>query len=554
MKKVLALLLALVMVVGMVACTPADGTTTNNNDSTTNNNNDNTTSGGTTEVDYNTLLAGDYGKINIWVSESDGVLEMFEKEIAAFQTKYPDIKFEVNIQKVGEGDAATQVIADVASAPDIYCFAQDQLARLVQSAALSAPSGVLIDTIKAENSATSVSAASVGGTIYAYPLTADNGFYMYYNTSILSEEDMEDLATIVAKVEAYNKENGTNLKIRYALENAWYNAGFFFATGCTSTWSQNSEGKWTGIEDNFNSDNGLIAMKGMQILTSSSAYESDADSFTDAAVMVTGTWNAKKAAEFFVENLGATDMPSFTVDGNSYHISSYLGCKLMGVKPQSDATKQNVLHLLALYLTNEENQLDHYETIGWGPSNLAAQENEAVKADISLVALNKQSEYAVSQGNINGSWWDIGALLGSQAKAAKSDAELKKALQDYEDAINAVLNKSEEELAAWGIIGGICGTNWDTDFTMTKQDDGTYLSDKLTLNAGEEFKLRQGGDWNVQVGKANDNTGSTASGYYFRTEGSKPDTSNIVVETTGTYQIKLTINADNTVNVEFIAA
>lgn len=523
MKKVLAMLLALVMVVGLVACAPSDPTTTAGNGN-------GTTAGA---VDYNTVLAGDYGEITMWVSETDGVKEQFQEQVAAFQKLYPNVKFSVKIDGVSEADAASQVIADVASAPDIYCFAQDQLTRLVQAAALTAPTGTLIDTIKAENSAAAVSAASVAGQIWAYPLTADNGYYMYYNTSLFSAEDVEDLATLAKKCE----ENG--VKFRFALENAWYTASFFYATGCTSTWSMNTEGKWTGVEDNWNSDKGLIAMKGMQILTSSTAYDSNADIFTDAGVIVTGTWNAKAAADHFGDNLGATDLPSFTVDGNTYHLNSYFGCKLMGVKPQSDAKKGILLQLLAQYLTNKDNQLARFNAFEWGPSNIEAQADNAVKSNISLLALTKQNEYAVTQGNINGSWWDIAKLLGAEAKAAKTEQDLKDALKEYEDAIKAVLTKSDEELKAWGVIGGICGTSWDTDFPMTKQDDGSYLSNVLTLNAGEEFKVRQGGSWDVNYGANGEfNAGS-----------------NLVVETTGKYQVKLTIVEEGKLaNIELIPA
>lgn len=525
MKRIFALLLALVMVLGLAACA---GNTNPTGDSS--NKNTESSSGGDTNVDYDKALAGDYGKITLWVSESEGVKEQFESQIAAFQTKYPSIKFTAEINVISEADAASQVIADVASAPDIYCFAQDQLTRLVQSAALSAPTGTLIDTIKAENSAASVSASSVAGTLYAYPMTADNGYYMYYDTSILSEEDVEDLATIVAKCEQAGK------KVRYALENAWYTASFFYAVGCSSTWSMDSEGKWTGVEDDFNSDKGLIAMKGMQILTNSTAYDSDADIFTDAAVIVTGTWNASAAAAHFGDNLGATDLPSFTVDGSSYHLASYFGCKLMGVKPQSDVNKQNVLHLLAQYLTNEENQMARFNSFGWGPSNLKAQETDAVKSDISLLALTKQNDHAVTQGNINGSWWDIAKLLGADAKAAKSENDLKQSLKEYEEAIKAVLTKSDDELKAWGVIGSICGTSWDTDFKMADQGDGSYLSEVLELNAGEEFKVRQGGSWDVNYGQNGEAGGA-----------------NIVVETAGKYQVKLTLNGD-VATVELIPA
>ena len=533
MKKLIALLLALVMILGLAACGDSDSNST----TTAAGNNDTTTVGGDNgdnTVDYNAALAGDYGEITLWVSETvleDGtsVVEMTKSQIDAFQKLYPDIKFTYKVDGIGENDAASQVLNDVASAPDIYCFAQDQLARLVQASALTSVADAIASAVTAENSATSVNAASVAGTLYAYPLTADNGYYLYYNTSVFSEEDVEDLATMVSVAEA----NGG--KIRFALENAWYNAAFFYATGCVSNWSMNTESKWTGVEDTYNSDKGLIAMKGMQILAHSSSYDSNADIFTDAIAIVTGTWNSKAAAEHFGENLGATDLPSFTVDGETYHLSSYLGCKLMGVKPQADGNKAIVLQLLAQYLTNEENQLARFNAFGWGPSNLNAQADEAVMSDVSLTALNKQNEYAVVQGNINGSWWDIAKLLGSDAKKCTTDDELQTALKTYEDAVNALLAKSDDELNAWGVIGGICGTSWDTDFPMTEQEDGSYLSDVLELHAGEEFKVRQGGSWDVNYG-----LDGVAGG------------DNIVVEADGKYQVKLTLG--DTVTVELIPA
>ena len=517
MKKIIALLLALVMVLGMAAC---GGSTTEETKAPEAPAVD---GGETATPDLNTALAGDYGDITLWVSDTvleDGtsVAGVTETMVAEFQKLYPDIKFTFKVDGLSEGDAASQVLTDVASAPDIYCFAQDQLARLVQAQALVALADSVADTIKAENSAQAASAASVAGTMYAYPLTADNGFYMYYDKTVFTEEDVEDLATMVAVAEA----NGG--KIRFALENAWYNAGFFFATGCTSGWTMNAEGKWTGVEDTYNSENGLAAMKGMQILAKSPAYDSNADIFTDAVAIVTGTWNSKAAAKHFGENLAATDLPSFTVDGNTYHINSYFGCKLMGIKPQSGdnaANKTIVLQLLAQYLTNKDNQLTRFSSFGWGPSNLEAQADPIVVADPSLAAFAKQAEYSVMQGNINGSWWDIAKLLGNNAKDATTDEELMGHLKTYEDAILALLTKSDEELNAWGVIGGICGTAWDTDFPMTETETkGTYLSEVLELKAGEEFKCRQGGSWDV-------NFGVEFNG------------ANVVVEADGKYQVQL---------------
>ena len=506
MKKIIALLLALVMVLGLAACgeTPApvetQAPTEGGNETPTEGSNENP-------------LAGTYDII-MWVSESDGMTALTQEMIDAFEAAYPGIVINAQIEGVSEADAGSKVIADVASAPDIYCFAQDQLARLVQAAALAPIGGDVAELIKTQNDGGSVAAASVAGNLYAYPMTSENGYYMYYDTSIISEEDAESLEAVIAACEA------NNVKFRYALENAWYTASFFFATGCHSNWSMNEAGEFTSVDDTFNSEAGLAAMKGMQMLAQSPAYDSNADIFTDAGVVITGIWNANAAAEHFGENLGATDLPSFTVDGNTYHIGSYTGNKLMGVKPQTDGTKGAVLSLLAQFLTNEECQLKRYELAQWGPSNLAAQASEAVQANISLAALAKQNAYGQPQGQIHGSWWDIAKLLGAQAKAATSDEDLQAALDDYTNTINGLFQMTEEQKNAWGVIGGICGTSWDTDFAMTEVEPGVYMSDVLELKAGEEFKVRQGASWDV-------NFGVEFNG------------ANIVVEADGKYQVKL---------------
>ena len=524
MGKIVSLILVLVMLAScLVACGGSKEET-----NTPNTNNDAQPS---TEASSNASaeLAGTYD-ITMWVSEKEGVADQFKQQIADFMAANPGIVINAQIEGVTEADAGSKVVADVATAPDIFCFAQDQLARLVQAAALAAPGKAAAENIWNNNDAGSVAASSVAGTIYAYPMTSDNGYYLYYDTSIISEEDADSLEAIIAACEKNGK------KFRYALENAWYTASFFFATGCHSNWTMTSEGEFNAVDDTFNSAEGLASMKGMMKLAQSSCYDSDADVFTDAGAIVTGIWNAGAAADHFGANLGATDLPSFEVDGKSYHLGSYTGNKLMGVKPQTDAKKAAVLSLLAQYLTGEECQKQRFASFEWGPSNVAAQSSAEVQSNASLAALAKQNAYGQPQGQIHGAWWDIGKVLGADAKAATSEADLQTALDNYDKAIDAVLNMSDEAKKAWSVIGSICGTSWDTDFPMTADGENTWVSEALELNAGEEFKVRQGAAWDVNFGV-----------------NGEPGGANIVVETAGKYVVKLVYDG-TTASVEMVSA
>ena len=388
--------------------------------------------------DSSDTLAGSYD-ITMWVSEKEGVSEHFKEQIAAFMKANPDIVINARIEGVTEADVGSKIVADVATAPDIYCFAQDQLARLVQAGALMKLGKAAGERVSATNDASSVAAAKVSGTLYAYPITSDNGYFLYYDKSIMSDEQADSLEEIIAACERNGK------KLRFALEDGWYTASFFFATGCHSDWTVGANGEFLSLDDNFNSPAGLVAMRGMQKLVKSSCYDSDADSFVDTGAIVTGIWNADAAEKHFGENLGATDLPSFTIDGKEYHLGSYTGNKLIGVKPQSDAKRSTVLSLLAEYLSGEECQRQRYDELQWGPSNINVQRSDKVQANPSLAALSKQSEHGRPQGQVAGSWWDIVRVLGAEAKRAKDEGELQAALDRYDRDISKWHNKASKK-------------------------------------------------------------------------------------------------------------
>ena len=370
--------------------------------------------------------------ITIWVSEVDGAADLARTQVDRFLAAHPEYDYEIVIEGVSEADAATNVLTDVNEAADIYCFAQDQLARLVQASALAAPAGNAATTVKNDNDAISVSAASVGGTLYAYPLTSDNGYFLFYDKSIV--KDPTSMEAILADCAAADKKFGFEVE-----GSGWYTASFFFGTGCRSDWTTNEEGDFTGVNDTFSDEvRGFAAIKGLSYLTQHSAYVNASKIVDGIGAVVSGTWISKDAATYFGDNFGVTKLPSFTVDGTSYQLGSFSGNKLMGVKPQEDADRAAFCSELALYLTNTECQLERYETLGWGPSNKAAQSNEAVKADAALGALAAQGAHAIPQGQIHGKWWDIATALAASSRTCTTDEELKRALATYKASIDSL--------------------------------------------------------------------------------------------------------------------
>ena len=463
-------------------------------------------------------LAGTYD-ITVWVSEVEGVKELTEQQIDAFEEANPGVVINATVEGVGESDSATQMIQDVESGADIFCFAQDQLARLVQAGALNRLGQATAAKVTEMNDSGAVKAASVNNELYCYPLTSDNGYFMFYDKSVVKEEHLDSLEDILADCEAAGKMFSFE-----AESSAWYNASWFFATGCVSNWTTDAEGKFVSVEDTFNSEAGLVALKGMQKLLKSPAYNSssagaDFKAAVPSAVVISGTWATNTVQEILGENFGATDLPSFTVDGKSYHLGSFSGNKLLGVKPQTDAKKAAVLQQLALYLTGEECQAQRFDSFKWGPSNKNVQATDAVKADVALSALAAQSPYAIPQGQIHGSWWDIAKTYATAAKTATTDDELKAALKAYEDAIKGVLDMPENEKTAFTVIGKFGDNNWDKDVKMVEKPAGTWYSESAILFAeGNAFKVRQGKAYDVAFGNSEGKDFTITAeqaGYYF---------------------------------------
>ena len=417
-KKVLASLLAATMVAScLVGCGNSSSGTTGGD----------TSGSGSTEItDYGS------GTITIWVAEA--VVDFTKSAADDFIAANPDYSgYTINVEPVGEGDAAGNMITDVEGGADIYGFAQDQITRLVSAGALAPIVGDNASYVSSQNDAGAASAAVVGGTTYAYPMTSDNGYFLYYDSSVIS--DPSSLEAIVADCEAAGK------NFYMEINSGWYQPAFFFATGCTLTYDTDDNGNFTACNMDYVSDKGLVAMKEIIELASSSAFQngSSVDNGTNIAAIVDGTWDSDPAKAAFGDNYACAKLPSFEgSDGQTYQLSGFGGFKLLGIKPQEEAGKLAVCHALAQHLTSTEVQLARYQAAGWGPSNVAAQQDSAVQADEALAALASQLAYTIPQGNYPGDYWNLATALGDDVRtgtlnASTSDDDLTAALQAFQD-------------------------------------------------------------------------------------------------------------------------
>ena len=373
--------------------------------------------------------SGEYD-VKIWVD--DKIVELTKSQIGQFVAASGG-KYVINatIEPVGEASAASSMLQDVQDGADLFCFAQDQLSRLKVAGALAKLSNNTVKSLTEEMGEEAINAAKVNEDVYAYPITSDNGYFLYYDKRVISDEDAKDVTKILEDC----KKAGKTLNFE-ARSNGFYAASYFMATGCYSSWTLNSEsGKFESFTDNYNSAAGLEAAKGLKELDNKTlvAGNSQASKLgSSAAAVVSGIWEYEVADSNLGENLGCAELPSFHVGEATYHLSSFDGYKLLGVKPQVNVKKASVCRKIARFLTNEDCQFERFNKAKWGPTNKAASQKEDVLNHKGLQALAAQHQYAKPQGQCPGSWFTALATTAKAVTSSATDDQLRSILNNYE--------------------------------------------------------------------------------------------------------------------------
>ena len=339
--------------------------------------------------------------LTVWAEENN--FEMLTQMIDGFKQKYAgQADFDISLVQQSDSTTKDTILGDVHAAADVFSFPDDQLISLVASGALEPVPNA--DVISSANLEESVAAASYNGVLYGYPMTADNGYFLYYDKSYFTEDDVKTMDRILEVAEAAGK------KFSMELTSGWYLYSFFGGTGMD--FGINDDGVTNHC--NWNTTEGSI--KGVDIaqalvnITSSPAFASEADGdFTagvaDGSVIagISGVWNAVDVKEAWGSNYGAVKLPTYTCAGQQVQMSSFTGYKMMGVNYYSEHKEWACK--LADWLTNEENQTIRFQQRSQGPSNINAAASDEISKDPAIAAVIDQGQYGNLQ-RVGNSYWD----------------------------------------------------------------------------------------------------------------------------------------------------
>ncbi len=369
----------------------------------------------------------------VWGAEEDE--ELMNQIIQSFQIHYQgQADFQISFEVQGESQCKDALIGGLEDGADVFTFADDQLNTLAAAGALTPIENA--DEIRNRNLSSTVEAALVNDQLYAYPLTADNGYFLYYNKQYITEEQAKTLDGILEAAAA----NGKLFTMDWT--SAWYVYSFFGNTGLQvglnddgitnyCTWNQ-KDGDIRGVD---------VAQAMLRI-----AEQPGFASYTDEEFLngvkngtviagVSGVWNSVAIKEAWGANVGAVKLPTYTCDGRQVQMASFSGCKLIGVNAYSKYPEW--ASRLAEWITNEENQQLRFEMRGQGSSNIAVANSAEVSQSPAIVALLEQSEFSQLQ-RVGGKFWDpVSKFAGNMAAGNPSGQSLQAQLDEMAEGVSA---------------------------------------------------------------------------------------------------------------------
>ena len=389
--------------------------------------------------------------LTVWApQEHQELYKQFIEDFKAANPEYADMKIEMGVSS--ESDAYTNVSKAPQDAADVYSFANDQLYNLIKVGGLSEIGGTYRTEVEKNNSEGIVKAGMQGDKLYAFPISSDNGYFLYYDKTVVTDYDE---TTTFADVGEQCEAKGKNFSV--TVGDAWYCYGVFSGFGAKYEVEYNDAGEETKITCDYDGEKGMKAAEFINSLALTdnfqyldggnsgdqalvlNTYIGNADTCKTLGAFVGGTWLFDHVAKAWgEENVGCTYLPLMDANDPNSRMRSFIGGKMVGVN--NFAENKELAYDFAAFISNYDCQMARFEKLGMGPSNLKALEQQSVKENVALSGLAAQVNMAGdAQLNVPSTFWsavqNFGTAVGYQNKGGMTTEQLQSELDKLKEDI-----------------------------------------------------------------------------------------------------------------------
>lgn len=340
-------------------------------------------------------------KLKVWGNKEEQAL--LQNMVDEFKEHYIDeaiIDIEIGINE--EGEAKSNIFNDITNVADVFSFPDDQLLELASVGIIESID--IAKEVQSEYIQGSIEAATIDDKLYAYPMTADNGYFMFYNKKYLSEQDVMQLDTMLEVASKLNK------KVTMDWASGWYVYAFFGNTGLTLGLKEDGITNFCNWNQSSGDISGVDIGKSMLDISRHKGFMSTGDkgliegAKNDEVIAgVSGVWSSHELQEIWGDDFAAVKLPTYTCKGQQIQLASFAGYKLVGVNAYSKHKKW--AQRLAEWITNAKSQELRFMERGIGPSNIHIAQTDKVKNSPAIQALISQSEHASLQ-RIGTTYWN----------------------------------------------------------------------------------------------------------------------------------------------------
>lgn len=285
-------------------------------------------------------VAGDSGtekiRLMVWSPSEDQSkdsgqwLQTCCENFAALHPEW-DITFVYGV--ADEASAAGAVAQDPEASADVFMYANDTLTTMTDANALAKFGGIYAEELKATNSETLLDSLTLDGNIYGVPFTT-NTWYMYYDKSVFTEEDVKSLDAMLEK--------GV---VSFPFVNSWYLPAFYFGNGCTLF----GDGTQEELGADFGGEKAVEVTEYLVDLVANPNFKIDQDGsglagLRDGSInaIFSGSWDAAAVQEILGDDIGVAALPTYTLNGEEKQMYAYAGSKAIGVNTATKYMKASV--------------------------------------------------------------------------------------------------------------------------------------------------------------------------------------------------------------------
>ena len=346
--------------------------------------------------------------LTIWTPMEDqlGESNWLDIMLEKFEAEHPEYDIIWELGVCHEGDALNKVVSDVSAAADVFFYASDCLGTFYGANALMSVGGQYAEQVREENSQAMIDTVThADGNIYGFPMSP-NTWFMYYDKSVYTEEDVRSLDTMLEKG-----------KVAFPITNAWYLWSFYAAGGGTLFGEYGNDGS-AGIKLG---DRGSAVTKYLVNFANHPNLINDASGvgmagLADGSInaIFTGDWDAAVVRDCLGDNFGVAVPPCINLDGEMAQMKSFLGSKAIGVNQQSQHPQ--IAMQLAAFLSSAEAQLLRYEMRSVIPAaSVLADDAQVANDPVAFAVLQTVTYASVVQPYIQemGSYWGPAGNFGA---------------------------------------------------------------------------------------------------------------------------------------------